>query len=47
MTIKKGRRMKRYLGLKRLPLQKIGALEIITPRYLSGWVFLKDENLTL
>ena len=45
MVIKKGRRMKRYLGLKRASINKLGSLEIITPGYLSGWVFSKDDNL--
>ena len=42
----KGRRLKRYLGLKRQKgLQPLGGLETITPGRLTGWVALPDQPL--
>ena len=46
MSFRKGRRLKRYLGLKRKIINPIGALEIITPSYISGWAALKDEQIS-
>ena len=42
----KGRRLKRYLGLKRQKgLKPLGGIESITPGGLSGWVALPDYPL--
>ena len=43
----KGRRLKRYLGLKRQKgLKPLGGVESITPGCLSGWVALPDHPLS-
>lgn len=43
---RKGRRLKRYFGLKRSSSSGLlGGLETITPGCLSGWVALPDEPL--
>jgi len=42
----KGRRLKRYLGLKRQKgLKPLGGVESITPGRLTGWVALPDQPL--
>ena len=43
----KGRRLKRYLGLKRQKsLKVLGGVESITPGRLTGWVALPDQPLS-
>ena len=42
----KGRRLKRYLGLKRCKsIKPLGGVESITPGCLAGWVALPDLPL--
>jgi len=40
----KGRRLKRYFGLRREPQPVIGGIEFITPSSINGWAFFSDKS---